>query len=92
MLGQKCGLEWLAEPILRFIVRYPRATMTNYPGEMALLTLQAATEFHAFAPQAFRDWLRGDFDWMDEAHAWSPRLRREADELLSAARVPAAIR
>ena len=90
LLGQKMGLEQLAEPILRFVVLYPTSTVANYPGEMGLLTLKAATEFLAFAPLPFRDWLSGDFGWLDEAFGWSRSLRREAEQALSRARALAA--
>jgi CDI immunity proteins len=89
LLGQKMGLEWLAEPILRFIGRYPMATITNYPGEMSLLTLRAAEEFLSFAPHSFQAWLNSDLGWLDEAFGWSRQLRREADEALCSARARA---
>ena len=90
LLGQKAGIERLAGPILEFVSRYPTAHITNYPGEMALLAMRAADAFLVHAPVAFRQWLEGDFAWMDEAFCFSRSLRREADEALSAARAIAA--
>ena len=86
LLGQQMGLDWLAEPILEFVERYPATAITNYPGEMGLLALRAAEKLFRFAPEKVITWLRGDFSWMDEAFGSSSGLRREAESALGTAR------
>lgn len=90
LLCQKMALEALAEPILEFSARYPTAAISNYPGEMGLMVLRAAEDFLKLAPKRFREWLQGDFGWMEETFRFSRPLRREAEEALSAARALAA--
>lgn len=92
LLSQKMALEALADPILEFAQRYPTAIITNYQGEIGLLALRATKHFLRHAPAHFRSWLKGDFDWMDEAFGWSRSLRREAGEALAAARSVAGLR
>ncbi len=92
LLEQKMALEALAEPILEFAARYPTVFISNYPGETGLLALRAAEDLLEVAPKQFREWLQGDFAWMDEAFAFSRSLRREAEEALTAARARAATR
>ena len=88
MLEQKLGLEVLAAPIMSFIKRFPRALISNYPGEMELMVLRAADEFLRHEPREFRAWLAADPDWLD-AFAWSRSLLREAREAFAAARAMA---
>jgi hypothetical protein len=92
LLEQKMALEALANPILEFAARYPTAIISNYQGEMGLMVLRAADDFLLHAPVRFRDWLSGDFGWMNEAFEWSRRLRSEANEALTAARAAADLR
>ena len=86
LLSQRMGIHWLATPILGFNVLYPAATITNYPGEMVLLSLRAATDLLAAAPDTFRNWLSGDFDWFAEVFGWDKRLLGEAEAALGSAR------
>lgn len=86
LLGQRTGLAWLGRPILEFVIRFPQATVTNYAGEMVLLTLRAAEEMKAAARSEFSAWLTGDFSWMDDTFGWDEALRREATSALQAAK------
>ena len=92
LLGQQMGLAWLGKPILDFVGRWPEAMVTNYPGEMALLALRAAPELLEHAPVELREWLQGDFGWMDAAFGWDEEgeLLAEAKWALAAARARAA--
>jgi hypothetical protein len=86
MVEQKMGLQWLGRPAIAFAARYPDALITNYPGEMTLLCLDAAEDLAQHARPEFRAWIQGDFGWMDEVFSWSGSMRRRAREALDIAR------
>ena len=86
LAGQRMGLEWLGRPAIAFAVRYPLATIRNYPGEMGVSCLRAAAELSAFAQPDFGEWLKGSFAWLDRVRDWSPKFRDEVKNLLAAAR------
>ena len=86
MVEQKMGLQWLGRPALAFALRYPEAEITNYPGEMALLCLEAVDDLAEHAQPEFSDWVRGDFGWMEDLFSWSRSELRRAKEALERAR------
>lgn len=92
LLSQKWGLEWLGPAIVEFVRRYPDAIVTNYAGEMGLLSLRAADPLLAAAGPAFIAWLDEDFGWMDYVFGWNRELTREARLALASACLLAASR
>jgi hypothetical protein len=86
MVEQKMGLQWLGRPALAFAARHPDALITNYPGEMALLCLEAAEDLAEHAQPEFGAWIQSDFGWMDDVFSWSRSMRREAKAALERAR------
>jgi hypothetical protein len=86
LVSQKMGLEWLGRAASALARLQPGATITNYPGEMALLCLRAADLLSNLAQPEFGRWLAGDFGWMDDVYGWSRPLLREATAALAEAR------
>lgn len=85
-VGQRSALEWLARPVLDLLAARPDTFMENYPGDLAMLTLQAAPDMLAHEPARFRAWLVGDFAWAEQAFRFSRGLRRRFDAALAEAR------
>nr|WP_257215170.1 contact-dependent growth inhibition system immunity protein [Sphingomonas sp. R-74633] len=64
LIGQRFGLEWLAEPAARFVARYPLAACDLYPGDLTVNLLIAWREIAAHAPEAMRSVVALDLGWM----------------------------
>lgn len=86
LLSQKMELKQLADPIIEFVSRFPRARITNYEGEMVALSLRAATEFLEVTPNAYKNWLSGDFAWLEACFGWDVELSEEVTNSVAKAR------
>ncbi len=64
LAGQRFGLKWLAEPICRFVLRYPLATLEYYPGDLTLNVLRDIDEYLSHAPALARQVATADYAWM----------------------------
>jgi hypothetical protein len=70
LVGQRFGLQWLAQPVTTFVAMYPQAHCDLYPGDLTVISLVVWRDLATHAAEATRDMLSRDYDW----------LRREADE------------
>lgn len=86
LVGQRMALEWLAGPVLDFVIRYPAADDGCYPGHMISAVLDAEAEFREHAPAPFDDWLGLPELWPPYLFRWSRSFQREMEEKLAAAR------
>jgi hypothetical protein len=64
LVGQRLGLRWLARPVATFVARYPQAECDLFPGDLTVNALLAWRDLAAFAPDATRAMLDGDFKWL----------------------------
>jgi hypothetical protein len=70
LVGQRLGLQWLARPIMNFVIRYPKAECDLFPGDLTAIALVVLRDIAKFAPEETDHLMAQDFEW----------LRREASE------------
>ena len=82
-MSQRMGLEWISAAIAEFVALYPKAVITNYEGEVALLALKALADIEVCDPPAAQRLRALDYGWMEEEFADNQPLQREAMALIS---------
>jgi hypothetical protein len=82
LVGQKMGLELLADAVARFVTAKPAAYVTFYPGDMTVAALRAFPQLLEHAPASAREMLKIDFGFLAEQE----RLWAELEEAIEASR------
>jgi len=95
LTSQRCGLQWLAEPVCQFIAHNPMAVVTFYAGDLSVAAPRVFDELLAAAPAPARAVAQIPFDWtaQREASLADPEFRDDAirfyneiDDVVAAAR------
>ncbi|HEY1960925.1 MAG TPA: hypothetical protein VGG69_00785 [Rhizomicrobium sp.] len=87
LVSQKMGLEWLAAPLAAFVLRYPDASATYFPGDLTLAALRAMRELLTIIPQPARAIANLDFAWLTENSDSDPEFLKDAEQTITKARI-----
>jgi len=91
LVGQRLGLQWLADPVTRFVVDYPQAECDLYPGDMTVIALIVWRDLATYAQEGTRSMLAQDYEWLRrEARQvdWHESIVKQAIAALDAASDP----
>lgn len=90
LVGQGMGLRWLSQPVCALLKLRPDAEVTLYAGDLARAVLERISDFIHYAPESTREFLAGDFSWIDDLQAadreFGDTSGEQAEQLLTAAR------
>ena len=83
LVSQQMGMRWISMAVAEFVTLHPKAEVTNYPGEVALLALKALPKIEASNPLAAERLRALDYGWMEDEFSFSRPLQREARAILA---------
>ncbi len=83
LVGQKMGLEWIAEPVGQFIKNHPSADIDFYPGDLTLAALRVFDEIAGHSENAASLIRTADYSWIDTELDFEPELIAEAKALVA---------
>ncbi len=83
LVGQKMGLEWIAEPVGQFIQNHPSADIDFYPGDLTLAALRAFDKIAAHSERAASLIRNADYSWIETELDFEPTLVGEALSLIA---------
>lgn len=86
LVSQQMGLRWLASPLIAFVLKYPDASTTFYPGDLTQVALRSFAELLTIDPAGARAIAQLDLSPLINQPDNDPSIGAEVQALAEAAR------